>query len=276
MVEPIKTLRKICFPNGEDGDDIYRKISIYVTWVLLHTGIHPDVITFTRVIVCTLGFIFFMKGNMFYAVIGVLLYQLNIFLDTMDGAIARYQKKTSKRGEYQDAILDHIMSSIIYFLSAGILSYQLNNEWRYLVLAFMIIIMAQIAAYLRAVFIEFGLSPKKEKKNILIKATHTDNLRTLTWVFLIFLIFNMERGVLLFFSIFVFAKVVILSTFLYIKCKKNPFSTKILVPYILTIFSIIEWLIGKIIRKKVNYFAGMINKRYHTSKIANKVIKELL
>ena len=96
MVQSVKELWKTCYGNQK----VYRawynkyvsKISIYMTWLLLHTSITPNQVTIIELILVILSQIFLFSGNLWHIFIGLMIFQLTNLLDCVDGEIARYKK----------------------------------------------------------------------------------------------------------------------------------------------------------------------------------------
>ena len=132
MVPSIKELRKIC--QSEDHRTNQRRkwrgrlnnnISIYFTWLLLHTPIIGNQVTFLMLIFAIISAIFFAKGQYIYSLVGILFFQLYVLFDWSDGEVARYRKIFSKKGAYLDYIT-HVIVNPIIFLGISLGAY-FNN-----------------------------------------------------------------------------------------------------------------------------------------------------
>lgn len=108
----INELRRVCQspymdPNGPLSEAFsrktYYKVSIYFTWLFLHTNITPNKVTLISFL---LGMIasFFIALPGYYPVIGVILYQFWFIFDIVDGEIARYRKLSSLTGAFIDRL----------------------------------------------------------------------------------------------------------------------------------------------------------------------------
>lgn len=86
--------------------------------LLSRLGVKANYITYSRLI---LGIIFLM-GYETYPKISSSLIIFAVFLDSVDGALARYQKNASDRGKFFDILVDYISYSFIVstFLSHGV------------------------------------------------------------------------------------------------------------------------------------------------------------
>ncbi|HLF54662.1 MAG TPA: CDP-alcohol phosphatidyltransferase family protein [Candidatus Nanoarchaeia archaeon] len=220
-VPPAKELEKICFTSKPD---IYRKISIHFTRIALMFGCRANHITALRVIFLIAGITSFIKGM---PLTGVIFYQLALLLDTMDGAIARYNKEASFLGEAMDLMLDHISSTVVYFISLGVLAYStLGIKAFYISIA--TIILAQIAAFFRALYVEHNIFVEKIKKeNRLLRFFHQDNMRFLLLILTLAVIANFWQPniieIALYFNLaFIALKTAYLFSYLWITAKKFP------------------------------------------------------
>jgi phosphatidylglycerophosphate synthase len=115
----IKELRQICQTPVQDQDPFYgrffsRKISIYVTKVLLYTPISANQVTTIMLLTGIVASFLFSYGIYIYSIIGSLLLQFFFILDCVDGEIARYRRTYSNLGVYIDRISHNITDSIIY------------------------------------------------------------------------------------------------------------------------------------------------------------------
>lgn len=110
-MESIKELRRIC-QKPEDchnfdailEERIPRKISIYITKILIHTPLKPDHIT---MLMLAWGFIvgfLFSFGTYWHMLAGAIVFEFLLVLDCLDGELARYKKISSLRGVFLDLI----------------------------------------------------------------------------------------------------------------------------------------------------------------------------
>lgn len=125
MVESIKELWKICYSDPaivRPWPNMYlSKVSIYLTWVLLHTKITPNQITFFYIFLLILSSVFLFTGNLGYISLGISLIFIANFLDIVDGEIARYRKITSLTGVYLEKIFHDLVFPFMFFpLAFGI------------------------------------------------------------------------------------------------------------------------------------------------------------
>lgn len=119
MVESIKEVKKICYSS----EYIYRawynkyvsKLSIYVTWLLLHTRITANQVTISEYFLIIFGSVFLFMGKLEYIFVGLMIYQLTNLLDCVDGEIARYRKAPSLVGVHLEYIYHQIISHFMFF-----------------------------------------------------------------------------------------------------------------------------------------------------------------
>lgn len=119
----IQELKKICQEIRRETDDWYmwhvlRKISIRVTWLLLHTPINANGVTFLFIINGILICIIFIFGTKLAFFIGSLMLQFWFVLDMVDGEIARYKKQSVATGRFFDYMAHYIVHPF-FFIAIG-------------------------------------------------------------------------------------------------------------------------------------------------------------
>jgi len=95
-----------------------RKVSIYITWLLLRTPVSANQVTLLSLAVMLGGLACIAAGTAALLAVGVALLLLAYILDCCDGEVARYRNQTSLRGEYLDALV-HATTIPAMFLAAG-------------------------------------------------------------------------------------------------------------------------------------------------------------
>ena len=132
MVESVKEVRKICYK----GEYFFRawynkyvsKVSIYVTWLLLHTKVTANTVTIFEFFLVIISSIFLFFGNLWFIFVGMLIIQFSNLLDCVDGEIARYRKSPSLVGVHQENIYHQLVSYLMFFpLAFGIF---LQTGWK--------------------------------------------------------------------------------------------------------------------------------------------------
>ena len=114
----IKDIKSACSSKENDYNSflisILRPISYYPTKIFIKLGFTPNGITYLNYILVFYAIYLFLTINeslIYFAVVLLFFWQL---LDIIDGNIARYQKKTSKKGAFIDHMLGIILLSILY------------------------------------------------------------------------------------------------------------------------------------------------------------------
>jgi len=109
------------------GDYLVRKVSVYVTWLFLHTNITANQISVLSAVIGALGALLLLARNPIYWLLGFLMFQVFILFDCVDGEMSRYRKTTSELGKK----LEHIALSILnflFFICAGLGMYFIFNN----------------------------------------------------------------------------------------------------------------------------------------------------
>ncbi|MBS3109539.1 CDP-alcohol phosphatidyltransferase family protein [Candidatus Woesearchaeota archaeon] len=123
MVESPKELRRICY----HGHKVFRpwynkhfsnKVSIYVTWLLLHTGITPNQVSLLEIFLVITGAIFMFTGSLLNILVGILIIHFTVILDCCDGEIARYRSMSSKSGMFLEDFYHAMVSHLMFFAVA--------------------------------------------------------------------------------------------------------------------------------------------------------------
>ena len=83
---------------------VIRKISIYFTWVLLHTPLTANQATFIQAALGIAGSALLAFGGYNWSVLALVLIQLGYIFDCIDGEIARYRNKPSINGIFLDSL----------------------------------------------------------------------------------------------------------------------------------------------------------------------------
>ena len=139
-MESIRELRKIVAKSSASHyaprhDVIVRKISIYFTWLLLHTPISANQVTVLQIVVGVIGGLMLMPASYAWNLAGIALLQLSYVLDCSDGEVARYRKQSSVNGVFLDLIGHEIVIPLMYFgLAVG--EFQRSGRVELLVLGF--------------------------------------------------------------------------------------------------------------------------------------------
>ena len=106
-IPSIKDLRTIVQGGKISGDRrwtyrFFRRISIYITWLLLHTKATPNQVTVASLVVAAAGIVLVAFSSPWIALLGYALLIGYHLLDRVDGEIARFRGLFSLRGIYLD------------------------------------------------------------------------------------------------------------------------------------------------------------------------------
>jgi len=125
----IATLRTICHAekiaqNSSPWYVLQRRVSIYLTWLLLRTGLKPNHVTLISVGLALLGGILLATRSAGLSLVGALAFVAHQLFDKADGDIARFRKTYSIVGVYLDE-LGHAVAFAGIFVGLG-----LHIAWR--------------------------------------------------------------------------------------------------------------------------------------------------
>jgi len=114
---PLNELKKFQKPVEEDDyftSRIYRKFSIFLSWVFVNIKVNANIVTLLGLIldIITLYFIY----NGLWIIAGILV-QLFIIWDCVDGEVARYNRNKQKNKEIKNygAFLDEMLGLMIFY-----------------------------------------------------------------------------------------------------------------------------------------------------------------
>jgi len=131
-VPGIKELRRICQHSKDDEPDWFlenvdRKISIYVTKLILHLPLTGNHVTLLDILVGVAAGVFLATGELYLMLVGALLWNLFIVFDCVDGEVARYRNEQSVRGLYLD-VMGHYIVDPVTFLGLAIGLYSITGD----------------------------------------------------------------------------------------------------------------------------------------------------
>ncbi|MFQ5952906.1 MAG: CDP-alcohol phosphatidyltransferase family protein [Candidatus Omnitrophota bacterium] len=138
IIESMKELNKIVQkPDYKKrgnwmARNITRDMALPVSWLLLHTSVTANQVTFASLVIGLVGCIAFACGSKNAMLLGAFLLQLWYLLDHVDGHIARYRKQSSLTGLYLDYITHYIIHAGI-FIGVGCGVFQQTGNPFYLV-----------------------------------------------------------------------------------------------------------------------------------------------
>ncbi|WAH35858.1 CDP-alcohol phosphatidyltransferase family protein [Alicyclobacillus dauci] len=94
---------------------IYYPLSIRLVYLIRNTGITPNVLTISSLVIALIGCAFFAQGSYSDVLWGLLLVQISYVIDCGDGQLARYKQQFSLVGGWIDQVADRIKEFSIYF-----------------------------------------------------------------------------------------------------------------------------------------------------------------
>lgn len=120
MVESVSELKRICYANYSAKVPLYmelvtKRISIYITKLLLYTPIHADQVTISMVLLVAFGSVLMAFGSLRFLLAGILLIHFTVVLDNVNGEVARYRKEGSMTGTFLEQFYHEISIPLIFF-----------------------------------------------------------------------------------------------------------------------------------------------------------------
>lgn len=120
-IESPSQLRALC-QAGKEADPgwyfVHRRLSIYVTWALLHTSITPNQVTGLMMLAGVAGAALLVPHSAAANIAAFAVLYLAFLLDKVDGEIARYRHLSSVKGLLLDR-LHHLAVEPLIFLAAA-------------------------------------------------------------------------------------------------------------------------------------------------------------
>ena len=140
--ENIDELRQICqlsYPDWDRQPRVYlhiRKVSIYLTWILLHLPLSANQVSLLMIAAGLFASALFALN---YLIVAIITLQLFVLLDFCDGEVARYRKQHSLEGVWLDQI-SHFWVHPSLFAGITIGAYQTHPSTWIVVAGFIAII----------------------------------------------------------------------------------------------------------------------------------------
>lgn len=122
MFRTLKELKKSCQKEKEFfriSKYFYRPLSLPITSLIVKTSISANTITVIGILTWIAGCFLLCLTEAGYQIAAVILLQLGLILDHVDGDLARYRNRTSYEGAYLD-LLGHSFSGPLLFLCWGL------------------------------------------------------------------------------------------------------------------------------------------------------------
>jgi phosphatidylglycerophosphate synthase len=111
--------------SSSDGfvDKVFnRPVGRFLSKVLIHTPVSPNMVSIASILIGVLGAIFLAEGGYQSALIGAILFQISAIVDCVDGDIARMVFKESPLGKWIDLAGDQIVHiSVFAGIAFGVL-----------------------------------------------------------------------------------------------------------------------------------------------------------
>ncbi len=159
----IKEMRAVCQqrrPNAK-GQMVWaghwfnrlvnRHFSIYFTWLFIKLNVSANQVSLLMILTGLAGAALCIPHLLWLNIIGAFLLMFAEVLDCVDGEVARWTKKSSLRGLYLDLVY-HVFCDAPVVAICALHLYVLTRQDKYLVLAFLGYVMAQIKLGLAAVY----------------------------------------------------------------------------------------------------------------------------
>ena len=145
-MESIRTLRAMC-QSGKEHDPgwyvAHRKLSIYLTWLLLQAGATPMVASLGMVVCGLAGAALLAAPGGVANAAGFGLLYLGFLLDKADGEIARYRRVQSTRGILIDRFHHRLVEPLV-FVAAAVHVYRATQAWGALILGLTAVVFANV------------------------------------------------------------------------------------------------------------------------------------
>lgn len=105
---------------------VIRKVSFFFTYLFINMGVTPWLASVISAIVAFAGGVFLCINSNACRIVGVVLIQLWLVLDCVDGNIARVTKTCSDMGDFIDTLSGYVISATA-MLSIGVAAYNTSN-----------------------------------------------------------------------------------------------------------------------------------------------------
>lgn len=115
---------------------IVRKLSFIFTYLFINLGCSAWGASIISVLVAMIGSFCFVINHSLCRIIGVILIELWLVLDCVDGNIARVKKTSSEMGEFIDALSGYYVTGFVYFFVGITAAYttELFSEYAFLMI----------------------------------------------------------------------------------------------------------------------------------------------
>jgi len=124
--------------DGWTSTYVNRQVSLAITRLLVHTGVHPNHLTLAIVTLGLMSGVVAARGDHDGLVYGAALLQLQSILDGTDGELARITYRETKLGEWLDTLGDDL-SNYAFFTGASFGMHRLTGNPTWLILGAVIV-----------------------------------------------------------------------------------------------------------------------------------------
>jgi len=97
---------------------VLRPLSVPVAWFCLRLSIRANTVSYLSALICIVGGLLFVSSNMWWALLGAVLFNLFALLDCADGNMARVTNTTGPYGGWADALGGYV-AYVVVLLSIG-------------------------------------------------------------------------------------------------------------------------------------------------------------
>lgn len=139
MDRSLKALKKIHPYEGEIikvgyfVKYILKPLSLYLLKILVYTPLTGNQVTLIMLFSGIIGAL--LIGFKDWALVGCIILQLPMILDSVDGSLARFRKQESKFGLYLDGMFHNLVMPLLFFM-LGVYTYNYFNNILYIFLGF--------------------------------------------------------------------------------------------------------------------------------------------
>lgn len=158
-------LKRVCLKKVDawDSKRLYRPISIRLTWLLVRTPVRPNTVTVLGGLIGAIGAVLFMIPglSMWTRLGGLLLVQVAIVFDHIDGELARATRRFSAGGGFLDTFVTEVFLhlAITSALAAGLYLQYGTFPWLVAAAAFVLVKSLSIATF----YVRGFLTERKQK-----------------------------------------------------------------------------------------------------------------
>ncbi len=144
-------------------DRVFVPPAIYVTWFCLKIGISGNAVSWISGLVAVIGGYFLTYDDRVIVLVGSFGYILWYFLDYVDGAVARFNKKGSVAGQYIDWMM-HVISHVAIVCGITLGAMNSTGTW---ILPFVILgIIASCLPYARFSMAWFSICMEQQQRRV--------------------------------------------------------------------------------------------------------------